>query len=55
VCAEFVRILEGKKSLGRPSCRYNNNITMDLKELGYEDVDRIYLVQKNSNAPPIRT
>jgi hypothetical protein len=28
---------------GRPSRRWDNNIKMDLTEIGYEDVDLIWL------------
>jgi hypothetical protein len=36
---------EGKKTLGRPRCRWEDNIRMDLREMGWEDVDRVHLVQ----------
>ena len=26
----------GKRPLGRPRCRWKNNINMDLKEVGYD-------------------
>jgi hypothetical protein len=34
----LVRELEGKRSLGRPRHGWENNIKMDLKEEGCEDV-----------------
>jgi hypothetical protein len=36
---------EGKKTLGRPRCRWEDNITMDLKETTREFVDWIHLAQ----------
>jgi hypothetical protein len=41
---------EGKRSLGRPRLRWQDNIEMDLQELGWRDMDRIYLVQDVVNA-----
>jgi hypothetical protein len=32
---------QGKRSLGRPSCRWEDNIKMDLKEMCREYVDSI--------------
>jgi hypothetical protein len=37
--------LEGKRSLGRPRCRYRDNIKMDLLEIGLDGVDWIGLAQ----------
>jgi hypothetical protein len=34
---------EGKKSLGRPSRRWEINIKMEPKVIGLENVDRIHL------------
>jgi hypothetical protein len=34
-----------KKPIGRPKCRWEDNIKMDLKELCSEDVDWIVLAQ----------
>jgi hypothetical protein len=34
---------EGKRPLGRPRCRWLNNIRMDLVEVGWGDVDWIGL------------
>jgi hypothetical protein len=36
---------EGKRPLGRPKCRWENNIRMDLQELGCVDMDCIGLAQ----------
>jgi hypothetical protein len=32
---------EGRRSLGRPRCRWEDNIKMDLREIGFGDVDWI--------------
>jgi hypothetical protein len=34
---------EGKRPLGRPMRRWENNIRMDLREIGWEGVDWIHL------------
>jgi hypothetical protein len=39
------RLLVGKRQLGRPRCRWVNNIRMDLGEVGWGDVDWIGLAQ----------
>jgi hypothetical protein len=31
--------LEGKRPLGRPICRWEDDIKMDFREIGWEDVD----------------
>ena len=36
---------EGKSPLGRPRCRWIDNIKMDLQEVGCEDMNWIELVQ----------
>jgi hypothetical protein len=36
---------EGKRPLGRPGCRWVDNIRMDLGEVGWGDVDWIGLAQ----------
>ncbi|KAJ4441665.1 hypothetical protein ANN_11523 [Periplaneta americana] len=36
---------EGKRLLGRPRRRWKNNIKMDLREVAYNDRDRINLAQ----------
>jgi hypothetical protein len=34
---------EGKRPLGRPRCRWVDNITMDLREIGWGGIDWIDL------------
>jgi hypothetical protein len=36
---------EGKTLLGRPRCRWENNIEMYLKEIGWKGVDWMHLAQ----------
>jgi hypothetical protein len=36
---------EGKRQLGRPRCRWENDIKMDLQEVGCAGMDWIELVQ----------
>jgi hypothetical protein len=36
---------EGRRPLGRPSYRWEDNIKMDLREIGFGDVDWILLAQ----------
>jgi hypothetical protein len=36
---------EGKTPLGRPRCRWEENIRMDRREIGWEGVDWIHLAQ----------
>ena len=36
---------EGKRPLGRPSHRWEDNIKMDLQKVGFEDMDWIELAQ----------
>jgi hypothetical protein len=40
--------LRGKEQLVRPTqnCRWDNNINMDLKEIGSDDINWIHLAQK---------
>jgi hypothetical protein len=35
---------EGKRPLGRPRCRWEDNIKMDLKEIGWSGMDWIDLI-----------
>jgi len=35
----------GKRQFGRPKRRQEYNIRMDLKEMGWEDVDWVHLAQ----------
>jgi transcription termination factor 2 len=39
------RLLVGKRPLGRPRCRWVDNISMDLEDAGWGDVDWIGLAQ----------
>jgi hypothetical protein len=41
----LIRKPEGRKTLGRPSRIWEENIRMDLREIGCEGVDRIHLAQ----------
>jgi hypothetical protein len=45
VSGVLVRRPEGKRPLGRPSCRWEDNINMDLRELGIDGMNWIQLVQ----------
>ena len=36
---------EGKRRLGRPRCRWENNIKIDLQEVGFGSMDLIDLAQ----------
>jgi hypothetical protein len=36
---------EGKRPLGRPNCRWMNNIKIDLREIESDDMDWIDLAQ----------
>ena len=38
-CKILVGIPEGKKPLGRPRIRWEENISMDIEETGWEGVD----------------
>jgi len=40
----FVGSSEGKRPLGRPKSRWENNIKLDLQEVGLEGVDWIHCV-----------
>jgi hypothetical protein len=41
----FVRKPEGKTPLGRPRRRWEDNIKMNLREIGWEGMDYIHLSQ----------
>jgi hypothetical protein len=41
----FVGKLEGKRPLGRLTRKWEDNIKMDLMEIGWKGVDWIYLAQ----------
>ena len=36
---------EGKRALRRPKCRWEDNISMDLKEVGFDPADWIALAE----------
>jgi hypothetical protein len=40
-----VGVPEGKRPLGRHRRRWEDNITVDLREIGWGDMDWIYLTQ----------
>jgi hypothetical protein len=44
-CRLLVGNPEGKRPLGRPRCRWVDNIKMDLGEVGWGDVDWIGLAK----------
>jgi hypothetical protein len=41
---------EGRRTLGRPKRRWEDNIKMDLREIGFGDVDWIHWVQDRDRA-----
>jgi hypothetical protein len=41
----LVEIAEGKRPFGRSRCRCDDEVKMDLKEIGWEGVDWIYVAQ----------
>jgi hypothetical protein len=41
----LVRRPEGRRPLGRPRCRWEDNIKLDLEEVGWEGVDWIDMAQ----------
>jgi hypothetical protein len=43
----FVSKSEGKRPLGRPRRRWEDNIRMGLREIGWKVVGRLYLVRNN--------
>jgi hypothetical protein len=42
-CRILVGKPEGKRPLGKPRCRWVDNIKMDLREIGWGGMDRINL------------
>jgi hypothetical protein len=42
---------EQKRLLGRPGCKWENNIKIDLVELGCKNVDWIQLAQNQVHSP----
>jgi hypothetical protein len=45
----FMRKPDGEKPLGKPRCRWMDNIKIDLVEMGWGDVDWIGLAQDMDN------
>jgi hypothetical protein len=45
----FVGMPEGKRLLGRPRCRWEDNINMDLREIGIDGANWIQLAQVRSS------
>jgi hypothetical protein len=45
-CRLLVGKAEGKRPPGRPRCKWEDNIKMDLIEIGWGDVDWIVLAQE---------
>jgi hypothetical protein len=41
----FVEKAEGKRPLGRPRCRCEDDITIDVREIGRHDIGWIHLAQ----------
>jgi hypothetical protein len=41
----LVRKPEEKRPIGKPRCRWGNNIRMEIREIGCEGVDWIHLAQ----------
>jgi hypothetical protein len=42
---QYERHSEGKRPLGRPRCRWMDNIKIDLREVGWDGIDWIDLAQ----------
>jgi hypothetical protein len=45
VCRILVRRPEGKRTLGRPRRKWEDNIKIDLREIGWDGMDWIDLAQ----------
>jgi hypothetical protein len=41
--------LEGEKPLGRPTCRWEDHIRVNLREIGWQSVDRIHVAQESDH------
>jgi hypothetical protein len=52
-CRVLVGKPEGKRPLGVPRCRWENNIKMDLKEIEWEHVDWLYLAEDRDKWQPV--
>jgi hypothetical protein len=37
--------MQGKRALGRPKCRWEDYIRIDLREIGWEGIDWMYMAQ----------
>jgi hypothetical protein len=48
VCKVFVLKPEGKKPLGRQRCWWEDGITVDLREIGWEGVEWVQLARERS-------
>jgi hypothetical protein len=44
---------EGKRTLERPKCRWEDNIRTDLREVGMEDLGWIHLAQDRDQWQPL--
>jgi hypothetical protein len=52
----LVGIPDGKRSLGRPRRRWEDNIRMDLKEIGWKVMDWIHLAKEGDQwRAPVNT
>jgi hypothetical protein len=49
----LVRKFEGKRLRGRPRCRWECNIRMNLREIGWEGVDWMNLDQDKGQWPAL--
>jgi hypothetical protein len=52
-CRIFVGKPEGKKQLGRPRYRWDDNIKMELREVRENDMDRIDVAQDRDRWRPL--
>jgi hypothetical protein len=52
-CSILVGKPDRKRPLGRPRRRWKNNIRIDLREVGWEDVDWMYLAQDGTRGGPL--
>jgi hypothetical protein len=51
----FVRKPEGRRPLGKPRRRWEDNIKTDLREIGWKGVDWIHLDQDKTGGGLLRT